>query len=214
MPRLKYRKEASLVPGRKTKEITKNEVYRNESNHTKYLQDTDKNPNFGFQCLNYAVSESSGFIAIKVTSKKAGQCGVRTIEIAEGASAGKDFMPVDQILQFSKAETKEVQVQVIDDEQWEPDKEFKVELYDVTDKASLTGKDTVCVVLILDDDKPGFLSFGHGNNQVKHVASEKNCSITVQRTKGSDGKITCNYRTISVQNSTGRVAKDGEDYVH
>ena len=91
-----------------------------------------------------------------------------------------------------------MQVKVIDDEQWEPDKEFKVELFDPSTKEPLGKKDTECVVLILDDDKPGFLSFAHGNNSKKHVASEANCIIKVQRTKGSDGKISCSYKTTAV----------------
>lgn len=76
-------------------------------------------------------------------------------------------------------------------------------------------KDTKCVVLILDDDKPGFLSFGEGKkNNIKHVATEKECVVRVHRTKGSDGKISCHYRTIQISNATGRIGKPGEDYVH
>ena len=162
--RLKFRKETGMIPNRKAKDITKNEIYRNESNHTKYLEADDRHDSFGFSCLNYAVSESSGFIAIKIHGKRAGRVGVRTVEIPDGAQANKDFIPINTTLDFLKVETQEVQVKVIDDEQWEPDKEFKVELFDVSTKEPLGKKDTVCVVLILDDDKPGFLSFGHGNN--------------------------------------------------
>ena len=53
-------------------------------------------------------------------------------------------------------------------------------------------------MLILDDDKPGFLSFGEGHrtNSITHVATDKECLVKVHRTRGSDGKISCYYRTV------------------
>jgi hypothetical protein len=69
--------------------------------------------------------------------------------------------------------------------------------------------------LILDDDKPGFLSFGEGKkSSVKHIATEEKCMVKVHRTKGSDGKISCRYRTVQISHATGRVGTPGEDYVH
>ena len=65
-------------------------------------------------------------------------------------------------------------------------------------------------MLILDDDKPGFLSFTgenkSGKNNIKHVATEKECKITVYRSKGSDGKISCKYRTVEIPIHTGKMA--------
>jgi hypothetical protein len=88
-------------------------------------------------------------------------------------------------------------------------------LFDVTTKEALPRKDTRCVVLILDDDKPGFLSFGEGKkNNIKHIASEEECIVTVHRTKGSDGKISCHYKTVQVSNAAGKVGVPGEDYEH
>jgi len=69
-------------------------------------------------------------------------------------------------------------------------------------------------VLILDDDKPGFLSFGPGRNNIKHVATDRECYVKVHRTKGSDGNISCNYRTVQLSHAAGRIGKPGEDYVH
>ena len=48
-----------------------------------------------------------------------------------GAQPEKDYGPIEEILEFkSSQESKDVEIKIIDDEQWEPDKEFRVELYD------------------------------------------------------------------------------------
>ena len=52
------------------------------------------------------------------------------------------------------------------------------------------------MVTIIDDDKPGFLSFAEKRNNIKHIATEEVCKIVVDRTNGSDGRITCEYETI------------------
>ena len=62
---------------------------------------------------------------------KDAKIGVRTREVPGGAKPGKDFTPIDYAIDFSSGkEWADVDIEVIDDEQWEPDKEFKVELYD------------------------------------------------------------------------------------
>lgn len=107
----------------------------------------------------------------------------------------------------------EVQIEIIDDEQWEPDKEFKVCLFDLATQEVLDKKDTKCTVLILDDDKPGFLSFGSKTANIKHIATEEICKVTVHRTKGSDGKISCKWRTVQLANQVGRVAEPDKDFI-
>lgn len=212
--RLKYRNKKE---SKAKKNVGKNEIYRQESQQARLLSQDQQHPDFGFFCLHYAVSESSGFIRLKVHNKKDQKdvsIGIRTREIAGGAQAGKDFIAIDEKILFSGNETAEIDIKVIDDEQWEPDKEFKVELYDAKTGETLDQKDTKCTVLILDDDKPGFLSFGSKKTNVKHIATDSTCNITVKRTKGSDGKISCKYRTIQLANQVGHVGEPGKDYVH
>lgn len=50
-------------------------------------------------------------------------------------------------------------VKILDDDAWEPDEDFYVELYDEGTKNRLVGEDTRTRVTILDDDKPGVLVF-------------------------------------------------------
>lgn len=52
---------------------------------------------------------------------------------------------------------------------------------------------------IIDDDKPGFLSFNEKRNNIKHVATEEECTIIVDRTNGSDGRITCSFETVELK---------------
>ena len=68
---------------------------------------------------------------------------------------------------------------------------------------------------IIDDDKPGFLSFQEKRKDIKHVATEEFCKIIVDRTNGSDGRITCQYETYVPSSITsGRAAQAGVDFEH
>lgn len=46
-----------------------------------------------------------------------------------------------------------------DDEEWEPDEDFYVQLYSVADDKPLPNKDVRTRVTIIDDDKPGQICF-------------------------------------------------------
>ena len=68
---------------------------------------------------------------------------------------------------------------------------------------------------IIDDDKPGFLAFQEKRQNIKHIGTEEKCSIIVERTNGSDGRITCQYETIELTDIVAhRSGKPGVDYVH
>lgn len=80
--------------------------------------------------------------------------GVKTID-AE-AEAPKDYIAVDQVIEFAHGTREaEISIVIVDDEAWEPDEDFFVQLYDVGSKEDLHGEDTRCRVTIMDDDRPG-----------------------------------------------------------
>ena len=54
-------------------------------------------------------------------------------------------------------ETK-IKITIIDDDIWEPDKDFHVFICDESG-TRLEGSDTKCVVTILDEDNPGVIAF-------------------------------------------------------
>lgn len=123
------------------------------------LETGKKHKTFGFHCLHYSVSESSGYLLVKVLNKSNDNCsvGVRTVD--GEAIAGDDYDGVDTVLNFQKKGEQTVKIGIKDDENWEPDEDFYVELYDPETKNKLEGEDCRTRVTIIDDDRPGVLQF-------------------------------------------------------
>lgn len=101
---------------------------------------------------------------------------------------------------------------IVDDENWEPDEDFFVELYDVDTGARLNGEDTRTRVTIIDDDRPGVVAF-EKQGRIRHAANIPECRIRVVRLHANDGKISVKYRTVQIDN-TSRTATPGTDYEH
>ena len=96
-----------------------------------------------------------------------------------------------------KAHEKErnIQIIIVDDDQWEPDKDFKVQLLDEVSQEVLDGNDTECVVTILDEDRPGNIGFKEGEIEVRR--KEASVLIELERYDGSDGNISCLATTVN-----------------
>lgn len=165
-----------------------------------------KNENFGFACLHYSVSEASKSIKINVINKKkiAGSVRVRTID--QEAYAGQDFELVDTVLNFKQGEhISFITVIINDDDNWEPDEDFWVQLYEPSDPSSvpienavpLIGADTKTIVTIIDDDKPGSLAF-EDSKPIKAVASSGVAEVNIIRKNGSDGIVKVDWETIQL----------------
>lgn len=77
--RIGYRKKTAFA---KTKEVVpKGAVIRRENRMAETLEEKDRNPNFGFTCLHYSVSEGARYVRIKVECKgKAGKVRVCTVD--------------------------------------------------------------------------------------------------------------------------------------
>ena len=91
-----------------------------------------------------------------------------------------DFVHIDKVLEFDYVDReKSVKIEILDDEEWEPDENFYLEIYDLQTKARLPGEDTRTTVLILDDDKPGIFSFEKKTYQVR--AKDKQAKLKVIR---------------------------------
>jgi hypothetical protein len=62
--------------------------------------------------------------------------------------------------EFGGTDTElKVYVEIIDNDEWEPDLDFLVELYDKETGKRLEGDDTRTRVTILDEDSPGIIGF-------------------------------------------------------
>jgi len=97
--RIQYRKQVGIQ--QKKQVVAKGEIYKAEHVSADALDETEKHPRFGFRCLHYSVSESSGTIIIHVINKQKTQGSVRVATIDKEAKAGEDYEKVDTILQFS-----------------------------------------------------------------------------------------------------------------
>ena len=99
---------------------------------------------------------------------------------------------MDKIIAFSKTENeKTVPIKIFDNNEWQPDLVFHVELYSPADSDMIAYDeyDTKCKVTILDEDFPGTLGFEETSVLVSKSA--KFVDLNVVRTDGSDGKIAC-----------------------
>ena len=89
----------------------------------------------GFKCLHYSVTESNVNVKITVVKKVSNQevtFGYRTIE--DTAKAPKDFHHKENTVTLSKKDNEFMfEIPIIDDDEWEPDLDFFVELYDPND---------------------------------------------------------------------------------
>lgn len=77
--------------------------------------------------MHYSISEASGHLRVVVENKKgvAGKVNIKT-EDAE-AKSGHDYVHIDKNIEFKNGEsTNFVDIQIIDDDNWEPDRDFFV----------------------------------------------------------------------------------------
>lgn len=105
-----------------------------------------------------------------------------------------------------------VDVIINDDDNWEPDEDFFVQLLDPDTGEELVGKDSRTRVTIIDDDKPGQICFEEQKG-IKAIASEEICEIVLLRKNGVDGKVTVDFKTFDLDKSE-HTATPGIDYVH
>ena len=108
-----------------------------------------------------------------------------------------------------------------DDDNWEPDRDFFVHLYDKETGQALPGKDTITRVTIIDDDKPGYVAFDDSAKSgiIKVAPSESEdvtkAEIKLIRKNGSDGVVTVYWETQDLGAKTGKddeYAKPNIDY--
>lgn len=168
-----------------------------------------------FKCLHYSVTESAGSMTVTITKKSPNAdytFGVRTKEGT--AKAGKDFDSIDEVCTMKKRELeKVVEIRIHDNQEWQPDMDFYIELYDTKSSQKLYGDDTECRITILDEDFPGKLGF-----EVTELTAARNqdkVDIIIKRFEGTDGKISCMVRTEGLipDKTNPQNAIEFEDYL-
>lgn len=114
--------------------------------------------------------------------------GVKTVDGT--AKAGKDYREVFTKVEFKQnQDTAIVKVPVIDDEDWNPDLDFHVQLVNPDDESRLPGADTQCKVTILDEDFPGVIGFEE--TEIRIGKTQKEVEIKIERVDGSAGEVHC-----------------------
>lgn len=118
--------------------------------------------------------------------------GVKTVDGT--ASAGSEFHAVDEVCTMKKKEIeKTINIQIIDNHDWQPDLDFYLEIYDTKNGERLYGDDTRCRITILDEDFPGKLGFELTELTASRLQDK--VDIIIKRNEGTDGKISCMVRT-------------------
>lgn len=178
-------------------EIKKNEILFKELKKIEEEQPKFLSPIVGFKCLHYSVSEGIGKIHVKFINKtgKEMEIGVRTVNGT--ATAESDYVEVDTISYFGDGQKEQyVEVKIINDDTFEPDEDFYVELYDPETNERLAGSDTRTIITIIDDDKPGKLGFT--SRFLKIRGKDKVAKLKVLRQEGTDGSISVKFRTQEI----------------
>ena len=99
------------------------------------------NPNeyIYFKCLHYSVTESNEIAVITVVKRAISQSitfGVRTVEGGKEhgntAIPHSDYTPIDiRVTMNMNDNEKQIEIPIIDNNEWEPDLDFIVELYEI-----------------------------------------------------------------------------------
>lgn len=193
LERFAYRKQAGVHAN--SKEFIKLKGSKGQIDHSAMADKVKISNEFiKFKCLHYSVTESNGTVDIIVEKKVANEFtfGYRTVD--DTAKAPKDYQHVDQVVTMRKQEKElKISIPIVDDEEWEPDLDFFVELYDAQTQQKLEGDDTICKVTILDEDFPGTIGFE--KTEIMVQKGQDHVDIGIIRSDGSDGTIHCMFKT-------------------
>lgn len=157
----------------------------------------NQNDKVGFKCLHYVISESCGKLELKIT-KKVNESVAFMVKCIDGtATAGKKFTapPQEMITMAANKQEITVNIEIIDDEDYNEDLDFTIELVD-EQGAKLPGDDTTCRVTIKDEDLPGTICFDKRRVTVRKM--DKFAYIQLTRKDGAAGDIQCYCKTESV----------------
>lgn len=168
-----------------------------------------ENSVFNFACTSSSVLESGKEIELVVVRSGNLDCrsSVRYETIDGTANRDEDYKHVQGVLVFEPSDTKKgITIEIIDDDDWEPDETFFCKLLcDTDDPTSKLGSRTINQVTIVNDDDPGTFEFNEPSFIVKE--SQGFAELPVKRSNGCDGKVEVEWYTVEMS------AKRGQDFV-
>jgi solute carrier family 8 (sodium/calcium exchanger) len=142
------------------------------------------------------------------------KCMIETLD--RTAKADIDYKAVKEEITFAEHEREKIiDVEIIDDKNWNPDKVFlvKLSLDQETDERPDVAKGRMCLmtVTIVDDDEPGTISFTHRLYTV--TEADGKAILPLQREGGADGQILLRYKTVDGSAKNGRDFRGGDGIV-
>jgi len=167
----------------------------------------------GFRSEHYMIREEAGQVDIWLDRKgKLDQISTvrvytEDVAAANGAKAGEDYDPINQIITFDVGqEEQKITIKIHQDETPEDTEVFLVRLAELEgpDAARVRLDGRKCNVVIFDCDHPGVLRFDKEEETVGMSAEPTELFVKVQREKGTSGEITCRYRAEDVTAVVGR----------
>jgi hypothetical protein len=166
---------------------------------------------FKFSSDSYEVDENKGTIQI-VVKRVDGSDGAVTVDYTSSdgtAKAGEDYTSVSNTLNWKDgdASDKTITIPIIDDNDFENDETFTLNLSNETGGAGLTFPNSTVVTIISEDMPviPGTLQFSEENYSVSEDG--KTVAVPVTRINGSDGQISVECL------SSDDTATVSEDYI-
>ncbi|XP_076336894.1 sodium/calcium exchanger 2-like [Tachypleus tridentatus] len=170
-----------------------------------------------FNAATCAVVENVGRIAVTIRRRgnMSNKVSCRVDTIDGTATAGEDYIALKQSITFEpNEEEKKVFVEIVNDNQWEPDETFflKLMVNEEDRKEAALGRTCIMEITILNDDEPGILQFKRRGILVKENAGI--AFISVIRKQGADGIVTVRWRTIDETALSGRDYIGGEGELH
>ncbi|KAK2160732.1 hypothetical protein LSH36_127g04060 [Paralvinella palmiformis] len=157
---------------------------------------------------------------VRVTVKRTGKTDSRVlfrVETIDGtAEATKDYTPLKQTFVFEKEEDmKHFDIEIIDDNEWEPDEVFFVKLAldpsDVNTQIAILGKIAIQEITIINDDEPGTFEFSKPSLLFKESAGK--ALIPIERHSGGDGHVEVKYRTEDMSAISGKDFEGGNGVI-
>jgi solute carrier family 8 (sodium/calcium exchanger) len=192
---------SQFTQGKETPAAAKRESAKQKASQVpRATAPTKEGPSVEFESEHYRCYESDSQVVLHV--KRSGDTSSRTlvnVRTRDGrATAGADYVALDEILTFEQGETeKQVSVKIIDDDLDEGLEEFFVvlDLHEDDDSGAFLGASHKASVLIIDDDHPGVISFAQDTLTIHESVEDTFLTVEVKRDKGAKGTVSCAFYT-------------------
>lgn len=153
----------------------------------------------GFEKPTVWCQEDCGHVSIVVTrSGMLDQTCLVHFDTSDGtAVCGEDYIHNSGVLEFKAQETsKTIDIEVIDDNEWEPDEHFFVRLLSPHSNSGDAMRLTMatCQVWIIDNDNPGKVGFE--SKTVTALETDNSVTVKLVRNDGHDGNVLVFLKTV------------------